>query len=112
MKKTISRRALLSKGLQLSIGGSVLLTLGACGDSDSPMVCADESAMTLAEKSLRLTLEYTETSPDPTKTCSDCEFFKLAAGTAGCGSCEMFGGKPANSGGHCVSWSVDPKDET
>jgi len=28
MKKTISRRALLSKGLQLSIGGSVLLTLG------------------------------------------------------------------------------------
>ncbi|MGY8985483.1 MAG: high-potential iron-sulfur protein [Sphingomonadales bacterium] len=68
--------------------------------------------MTPAEKSLRRTLQYTETSPDPTKTCSDCEFFQLATDAAGCGSCEMFGGKQANSGGHCVSWSVDPKDVT
>ncbi len=113
MEKTTSRRAFLLKCLQLPIGGSVLLALAACDrDSDSSMVCADESAMTPAEKSLRRTLQYAETSPDPAKTCSDCEFFKQATDAAGCGSCEMFVGKQANSGGYCVSWSVDPKNAT
>lgn len=113
MEKTTSRRALLLKCLQLPIGGSVLLGLAACGrDSSSSMVCADESAMTAAEKSLRRTLEYTETSSDPAKTCSDCEFFRAEKDASGCGTCEMFGGKQANSGGYCVSWSVDPETET
>lgn len=113
MEKTTSRRAFLLKCLQLPIGGSILLGLAACDSgSDSTMVCADESKMTAAEKSLRRTLQYTETSPDPAKTCSDCEFFKPATDAPGCGSCEMFSGKQANSGGYCVSWSVDPKNAT
>ena len=113
MDKITSRRALLLRFLQLPIGGSILLGLAACGrDSGSSMVCADESAMTAAEKSLRRTLSYTETSPDPAKTCSDCEFFQAATDAGGCGACEMFGGKQANAGGYCVSWSVDPKSVT
>ena len=113
MGKITSRRAFLLKCLQLPIGGSVLLGLAACDrDSESSMVCADGSAMTTAEKSLRRTLQYTETSADPAKTCSDCEFFQPATDAAVCGSCEMFGGKQANSGGYCLSWSVDPKDVT
>ena len=110
--KTKLRRDFLLRCLQLPIGGSVLLGLAACdSDSESSMVCADESLMTSADKSLRTTLQYTEMSPDPAKTCSDCEFFTATAAT-GCGSCEMFGGKPANSAGYCVSWSVDPEGTT
>lgn len=110
MEKNISRRTLLLRSLQFPIGGGVLLGLSACGsDSGNSKVCANESAMTAAEKSLRRTLQYTETSPDPAKTCAECEFFKAAADAGGCGACEMFGGKQANSGGYCVSWSVDPK---
>lgn len=113
MEKNLSRRTVLLRSLQLPIGGSALLGLAACGsDSGSSVACADESGMTAAEKSLRRTLNYTETSPDPSKTCSDCEFFNAAAGAGGCGACEMFGGKQANSGGYCVSWSVDPKAKT
>lgn len=112
MEKTNLRRDFLLKCLQLPVGGSVLLGLAACdSDGGNLMVCADENAMTSAEKSLRTTLQYTETSPDPAKTCSDCEFFTATAAT-GCGTCEMFGDKPANPGGHCVSWSVDPKGTT
>ena len=103
--KTNLRREFLLKCLQLPIGGSVLIGLAACdsgGESESSMVCADENSMTSADKSLRNTLQYTEISPDPAKTCSDCEFFTATAAT-GCGACEMFGGKSANSGGYCVS---------
>lgn len=107
MEKPTSRRAFLLKCIQVPVGGTVLLGLTACeGDSASSLVCADENVMTSAEKSLRRTLQYAEASPFPGKTCNKCEFFK---GTTGCGTCEMFGGKPVNPGGHCVSWSVDPK---
>ncbi len=111
MEKNTLRRTFLLKCLQFPIGGGVLLGLAACGrESENLMVCADESSMTSAEKSLRTTLQYTETSPDPAKTCLDCEFFTAATEGAGCGACEMFGGKQANSGGYCVSWSVDPEE--
>lgn len=110
MEKTTSRRAVLLRFLQVPLGGGLLLGLSACGSEGSnSRVCADESAMTAAEKSLRRTLNYSETSPDPAKTCSACEFFEAAAGGGGCGTCEMFGGKQANAGGYCVSWSVDPE---
>lgn len=108
MDKKISRRTVLVRCLQLPIGGSILLGLAACGSKKSnSMVCADPSNMTSAQESVRRTLKYTETSPDPAKTCSDCVFFHAAAEPGGCGKCEMFGLEPANPGGHCDSWSVD-----
>jgi len=108
MDKKISRRTVLLRCLQLPIGGGILLGLAACGkDGGSSMVCADPSKMTSAEESVRRTLKYTEASTDPAKMCSDCAFFHAAPETGGCGSCEMFGGKPVNPGGHCDSWSVD-----
>ena len=108
MVKKISRRTALLRCIQIPIGGSILLGLAACGSKESnSMVCADPNTMTSAEESVRRTLKYTETSSDPAKTCSDCEFFHAAQETGGCGTCEMFGGKPVNPGGHCDSWSVD-----
>jgi len=110
MDKKISRRAILKRGLQIPFGGSVLFGLAACGsdgDSSSAMVCADPNMMTSAEESVRRTLKYTEVSPDPAKVCTDCAFFHAPPQVGGCGSCEMFGGKPVNPSGHCDSWSVN-----
>jgi hypothetical protein len=110
MDKKISRRAILKRGLQIPLGGSVLLGLVACGndgDSSTAMVCADPSMMTSAQESVRRTLKYTEVSPDPSSVCSGCVFFHAPAQEGGCGSCEMFNGNPVNPGGHCDSWSVD-----
>jgi hypothetical protein len=108
MVKKISRRTALLRCMQIPIGGSILFGLAACGKNEgSAMVCADPNNMTSAEESLRRTLKYTETSSDPAKICSGCAFFHAAQQAGGCGSCEMFGGKPVNPGGHCDSWSVD-----
>lgn len=108
MKKTISRREVLLRGLQLPIAGGALLAVAACEDgAKSSLVCADPDSMTSAEESVRRTLNYTESSSDPSKTCSGCEFFYAAKEGEACGTCEIFGGKSVNPGGHCDSWSVD-----
>ncbi|MFN2329012.1 MAG: high-potential iron-sulfur protein [Chromatocurvus sp.] len=114
MDSKMSRRTLLFRGLQMPIAGSALLGMSACdsgsdrnSDKTSAMVCADTSTMTSAEESIRRALNYTETSPDPSRACAGCEFFHAAEVSRGCGTCEMFGGKAVNPGGHCDSWSVD-----
>ena len=108
MNKKITRRTALLRCIQLPIGGSILLTLAACGSKESnSMVCADPNLMTSAEESVRRTLKYTETAPDPAKTCSGCEFYHAPEVAGGCGTCEMFGGKAVNPGGYCDSYSVD-----
>lgn len=106
MDNKLTRRAVLERGLQLSVGAGLAATLSACGDDPGPsLVCADPGQMTSSEESVRRTLKYTEISPDPARVCASCEFFNAGAG--GCGTCEMFGGKAVNPGGHCDSWSVD-----
>lgn len=110
MDKTISRRTLLKRGLQIPLGGSVLFGLVACGsdgDSSNALVCADPNTMTSAEESVRRTLRYMEISTDPSQVCSGCDFFLAPTAGSGCGSCEMFDRKSVNPSGHCDSWSVD-----
>ncbi|MFL2840282.1 MAG: high-potential iron-sulfur protein [Pseudohongiellaceae bacterium] len=111
MDKRISRRTILKRGLQIPLGGSVLFGLAACGNdggSSSAMVCADLNMMTSAEESIRRTLKYTEISQHgSSKVCASCAFFNAPAQEGGCGSCEIFAGKPVNPGGYCDSWSVD-----
>jgi len=110
MDKKISRRSILKRGLQIPLGGSVLLGLAACGsdgDSSNAMVCADPNMMTSAEESVRRTLKYTEISTDPSEVCTDCTFFHAPAQVGGCGSCDMFDGKAVNPRGHCDSWNVN-----
>ncbi|HEY4366673.1 MAG TPA: high-potential iron-sulfur protein [Steroidobacteraceae bacterium] len=118
MTDKISRRALLWRGLQLPVGGALVLALGACskgGPSASGgttaaavggTVCADPSAMTDAEHSTRTSLGYAEKSPNPAQTCAGCAFFHAAAEGGDCGTCDMMSGGPVNSHGHCNSWSA------
>lgn len=64
-------------------------------------VCAADDTESAA---LRSALEYCEVSPDPKRPCAKCAYF--TAPTSGtCGTCKIFGGGPANVGGHCNSWS-------
>lgn len=108
MQHKMNRRRFIAGGLQLSIGGGALLGLSACGDdSAGDLVCADLANMSSSEASVRRTLNYTEISSDPATICAGCEFFYPPTEAGGCGSCEMFSGKPVNPGGHCDSWSKD-----
>lgn len=109
MDKRFSRRAVLLRGLQLPLTGSVLAGLSACdaggdGSDDAALVCADPGKMTSAQESVRKTLRYTEQSSDSTKACAGCAFYSGAQGA--CGSCSIFDGNAVNPAGHCDSWSA------
>ncbi|MFK8041675.1 high-potential iron-sulfur protein [Congregibacter sp.] len=111
MDKTMSRRAVLLRGLQIPVAGGLLLGLVGCESGDSngsagvALVCANPDDMTSAQASVRKTLRYTEVSADTAKTCAGCAFFFATAD--GCGSCGIFDGNAVNSAGHCDSWSAD-----
>ena len=102
MVDSISRRKLLERGVQISVGGAVVVAAGQAVAADK--VCADPKAMDSGQKSIRMSLNYTEMSPDQTKTCAMCGFFTPDA-TGGCGQCMIYTG-PANPKGHCDSWAA------
>jgi len=56
-----------------------------------------------SDASLRASLHYVESSPNPAQRCSGCSFFSDPKGD--CGSCTILGA-PANMNGHCDSWSA------
>jgi hypothetical protein len=67
-------------------------------------VCANPDDLTSNEQALRTSLEYTDNSPDPQKTCSACSFF-TRAGDDGCGKCQALNG-PVNAKGRCSSFTL------
>jgi hypothetical protein len=98
----ISRRTLAQRLAHLMGGaafGMVLVRDAIAADK----VCADPSAMDAGQQGLRSSLNYVESAPDHSKTCSKCAFFQATDGN--CGTCTIFNG-PANPAGHCDSWSA------
>lgn len=93
------RRQLLALGGQIALC-SVLIKPAAAAEE----VCADPKQLDAGQSSLRESLKYTEHSADPNKTCANCQLFEAKG--AGCGYCQIFMG-PANSKGHCDSWSLN-----
>jgi hypothetical protein len=77
------------------------------GKERQDLVCAKPSALSPAENQQRKLDNYTEKSPDPSKTCSGCRFFTAGAGPTVCGKCEIFSG-PANPKGKCDDWAARP----
>lgn len=107
MNKEVSRRTLIARGVQLSLGGALVPVLASCGQEsggEKAVVCADPETMSTAEASMRASLGYTSASPDPSESCADCTYF--TAGDGGCGACTLLGGAPVNASGRCNSWSV------
>jgi hypothetical protein len=113
MADKISRRAVVLRGLQIPVGGALAAVLASCGTGGkggstaaAATVCADPATATEAEQSTRKSLGYTEVSPNPQQVCAGCAFFHASAQGGDCGTCDMFSGRPANSRGHCSSWSA------
>jgi hypothetical protein len=77
------------------------------GKEKEEQVCAKPSALSQAEKQQRKLDNYTEKSPDPSKSCSGCRFFTAGPGASACGKCEIFNG-PANPKGKCDDWMARP----
>jgi hypothetical protein len=102
----ISRRELIKRSLVVlgaATGGAALLS--ACdsgGDSGGALSCNDLSGLDEQQKQTRTSLEYVEKTPDPAKTCSNCNFWQAGQPNA-CGSCTLVQG-PINPEGYCKSW--------
>jgi hypothetical protein len=75
------------------------------GRAEENIVCVNPSALSDAQKRQRALDNYTERSPDPTRTCSACQFFTPGAAAITCGKCDLFNG-PANSKGKCDDWTA------
>ena len=100
-----SRRATLRRLTACVFAAAASGISVARGREQEELVCAKPGGLSEAEKRQRKLDNYTETSPDPSKTCSACRFFTPGTAAAGCGECAIFNG-PANPKGKCDDWTA------
>lgn len=102
MTKTLPRRTLLIRALQLPalgwlLGGSAAIAADAPGCNNGDLSAAD--------KQKRAAQHYTDTSPhDHQKDCSNCSLFQSADQAGQCGSCLILPG-PIHPYGYCDAWT-------
>jgi High potential iron-sulfur protein len=101
------RRATLRRLAACFLAGAVSWISAGHGKDKKNFDCANPSTLSKAQSRQRKLDNYTEKSPDPGKTCSDCRFFAAAAEPTACGKCEIFNG-PANPKGKCDDWTARP----
>jgi hypothetical protein len=101
------RRATLRRLAACFLAGAVSWISAGHGKNKKNFDCANPSTLSEAENRQRKLDNYTEKSPDPSKTCSDCRFFAAGAEPTACGKCEIFNG-PANPKGKCDDWTARP----
>ena len=111
MNKKLTRRTFVVRSIQVPLGASLALGLQACGgggggseSAATQTVCADPEAMSASEASMRSSLGYTPSSPDPAQNCAGCAYFK--GGASECGACDLLGGSQVNASGRCDSWAT------
>ena len=97
----IGRREVFRRSLAVvpfAAGSAALLS--ACGGE--PLVCTDVSGLTDAQRQVRTTNEYVESSPHGnTKDCTNCRFNRPVENA--CGTCQLVPG-PINPLGYCKAW--------
>jgi hypothetical protein len=101
------RRATLRWLTACLLAGTVSWLSVGRGSQKGDLVCAKPSALSQDENRQRRLDNYTEKSPEPSKTCSGCGFFTAAADPLACGKCQIFNG-PANPQGKCDDWAARP----
>jgi hypothetical protein len=102
MSTPLSRRQVLIRSALIPLGGVLASVLkGRASAADA--TCVNMATMGASEKSGRMDLHWTATSPNPKKTCSICAYF--TGTSAGCGNCQILNG-PTSVGGYCDSWSA------
>jgi len=109
VKTNISRRALLTRGMQIPVGGAVLFGLSACGGSGSApqqaSAACGNSSLSDGETAMRGSVHYTDNSPNPQQACGGCAFFHMSEAQGGCAQCDILHGQVSEKG-HCDSWSA------
>ncbi|GIX42018.1 MAG: hypothetical protein KatS3mg129_1751 [Leptospiraceae bacterium] len=65
--------------------------------------CDDLSGLTPEDINQRKQLQYTDNSPKPDQTCSNCALFVPPENNTPCGKCNLVKG-PISPNGWCTSW--------
>jgi hypothetical protein len=94
-RMALTRRRLLARSTAVLSYCSLLAVVPRAARA---AVCTPDYA---GDKEQRDALHYAEASPDPAKTCENCQYFK---GQGRCGNCRIFN-SPVNPAGFCDSWS-------
>jgi hypothetical protein len=105
----LTRRSFFRLGLTVSAAAAASAALTACSGGKPASAgggCADPEDMSPSETSLRDANHYVENSADAAKTCAGCTFFTPGTDGAGCGTCQIYTGGPANPKGYCDSWAA------
>lgn len=97
---SISRRKLLLRGVQISVGGALA---SAIAGQANAATCVDVKTMDAGEQSTRNELHWVAATANAEQPCSKCGFYMSTA--ADCGSCQIFNG-PTTPNGHCDSWAA------
>ena len=98
------RREFLSKCGRFGFATGIAVVHASCsGGEASTLTCTDTSGMVSDEIKARDALQYVDRSPDPSKTCKNCQLFEEPAAPGRCGGCSLAKG-PYHPDGYCISW--------
>ena len=107
-----NRRELLKRGVAFGavVAGSGAL-LSACGNDSSggggggggDLSCNDVSGLSEADKATRTSMQYVDSTPQPDKTCDNCQLYTVGQANA-CGTCTVVKG-PIHPKAGCTSWA-------
>jgi hypothetical protein len=100
MRDRLARRQFLG----CCVGLPLLAAMATSRAAGAAQNCTENEDISDSEQAMRNSLEYTDASADPKKTCGGCQYF-MSAGSAECGKCQILNG-PANAKGHCTSWTA------
>jgi len=89
----LTRREMLFRAVPLGVAGIALARAALAGS------CVDPES-----ESLRTSLNYVATAPDPASSCAHCAYFTADPASPACGTCKILGGA-VDSTGHCDSFS-------
>lgn len=94
----MSERGSVSRRRLLALGGYALFPLGIAACKRAAIVCSDVKGLDSSALGAREALGYLDTSPDPAKTCDQCQQYIPAAEQ--CGECKVLKG-PIHPRGSC-----------
>lgn len=87
----------------LALAGMAPLMILAGRAAAADTVCYDPASLSLAQKNLRRSVAFVETSTDPKRHCGLCAFFTASKGI--CGTCQIMSGNPVTVAGVCTSFA-------
>jgi hypothetical protein len=94
----LARRDIMRRGLQI-LSAFCVLPL-AVARAKEAVSCSDPTS-----ESLRTSLHFTDSAPNPAQSCSKCTFFTAPERNQSCGNC-MIMNDHVNPKGHCDSWAA------